>query len=387
MKIGIVLSKPPTYSETFFNSKIKGLQSNGFDVVLLVQKKDSNFKLCKTKVAPAVYKKNLLLQFFTTLLVGLKFIFFSRRILKFIQLEKQENKNWSQVFKNLYTNAHILTTKLDWVHFGFVTMAIQSEHVAKAINAKMAISMRGFDVDVFPLKHKEEYVSIWKHVDKVHSISNYLLEKAYVLGLSKNIAYQIITPALDTSKFINPSALQLKPIEFVTISRLHWMKGLHYTLEALAILKSKGVNFKYTIIGSGKAFESLSFAIHELDLKQEVVLVGDKPQKDIINYLSKANMYLQYSNSEGFCNATLEAQAMGLLCIVSNGGGLIENVLDKQTGWVVPKRNPEALANKIIEVIHLPEVEKNKISKQAIARVHEKFNLQLQEKQFVAFYE
>ena len=40
MKIGIVLSSTPAYSETFFNSKIKGLQKNGFEVVLFVNSKD-----------------------------------------------------------------------------------------------------------------------------------------------------------------------------------------------------------------------------------------------------------------------------------------------------------------------------------------------------------
>jgi colanic acid/amylovoran biosynthesis glycosyltransferase len=35
-KIGIVLSSTPGYSETFFKSKIKGLQESGYDVTLFV---------------------------------------------------------------------------------------------------------------------------------------------------------------------------------------------------------------------------------------------------------------------------------------------------------------------------------------------------------------
>ncbi|MBK7870836.1 MAG: glycosyltransferase family 4 protein [Saprospiraceae bacterium] len=56
-------------------------------------------------------------------------------------------------------------------------------------------------------------------------------------------------------------------------------------------------------------------------------------------YYEKADIYLQYSIQEGFCNAVLEAQAMGLLCIVSDAEGLPENILHGQTGWVVPKGN------------------------------------------------
>ena len=49
MKIGLVLSSTPAYSETFFNSKIKGLQKNGFEVVLFVNSKDTHFDLCTVK--------------------------------------------------------------------------------------------------------------------------------------------------------------------------------------------------------------------------------------------------------------------------------------------------------------------------------------------------
>ena len=387
MKIGIVLSKPPTYSETFFNSKIKGLQNNGFEVVLFVQKNDSSFTLSKTKSAPKVYSKNIIFQLFYFVLTAFKLLCFPKRVSTFVKLERQANRSWKQVFKNLYNNAHILTTKLDWVHFGFATMALQSENVAKAIRAKMAVSLRGFDIDVFPLSNKNAYGLLWQHVDKVHSISNYLLNKAHQLGLPKDVASQIITPALDISEFRSKKLKKSEPIEIVTVARLHWIKGLDYTLEALAEIKKKGVDFKYTIVGSGREYEALVFAIHELGLTDNVVLTGHVPHNEILNYLSKARIYLQYSQSEGFCNATLEAQALGLLCIVSDGGALTENVIHEESGWVVTKRNSAALANKIMEVIHLSETEKQKVSQQAQSRIQEFFSLKQQEQQFVAFYE
>jgi colanic acid/amylovoran biosynthesis glycosyltransferase len=387
LKIGIVLSKPPTYSETFFNSKIEGLQNNGFEVVLFVQKKDSSFTLCKTKSAPKVYTKNIIFQLFNFVLTVVKLLCFPMQVYKFIKLERLVNRSWKQIFKNLYNNSHILTTRLDWVHFGFVTMALQSEHVAKAIQAKMAVSLRGFDIDVFPLSNKNAYRLLWQQVDRVHSISNYLLIKAYHLGLTKDILSRVITPGLSILKFSSENLKYSEPIEIVTIARLHWIKGLSYTLEALAVIKKTGIDFKYTIIGSGSQYEELAFAIHELGLTENVLLTGQIPHNEISNRLSNGSIYLQYSQSEGFCNATLEAQALGLLCIVSDGGALKENVIHEESGWIVPKRNPVALAKKIIEVIHLSEVEKQKVSQQAQSRVKEYFSLKDQEQQFIAFYE
>ena len=64
MKVGLVLAATPSYSETFFNSKIRGLLKSGIEVVLYVQHKTGNFDLCPVYKAPKVYK-NTLLQFFS----------------------------------------------------------------------------------------------------------------------------------------------------------------------------------------------------------------------------------------------------------------------------------------------------------------------------------
>ena len=102
--------------------------------------------------------------------------------------------------------------------------------------------------------------------------------------------------------------------------------------------------------------------------------------------LSKTDIYLQYSHSEGFCNAVLEAQAMGCLCIVSDGGALPENVIDGKTGWVVHRCNAKALADQIETVINLPYETKAMISKNARLRVLNNFGLDQQYKKFIEFY-
>ena len=69
-KIGLVLSQPPGYSETFFNSKIKGLQENGHEVILFTGPCQVTYKLCKHKKSPSV-NRFLVLQVFNMCLVGL----------------------------------------------------------------------------------------------------------------------------------------------------------------------------------------------------------------------------------------------------------------------------------------------------------------------------
>jgi colanic acid/amylovoran biosynthesis glycosyltransferase len=280
-----------------------------------------------------------------------------------------------------------LTARLGWLHFGFATLALESEHVAKVIGAKMSVSLRGYDIDVYPLKHKGSYRLLWKNVDKVHSISRYLLDKAYALDLPRNTPFEIIPPAIDLNKFEFETFNFHQPIEIVTVARLEWIKGLIYTVEAMALLIEQGLKIHYTIIGTGRSKDELLFCIHQLGISKWITLLDQVPHQEIRKHLMNTSVYVQYSISEGFCNSVLEAQAMGLLCVVSDGGALGENVINRETGWIVPKRNPKALAACIEEVIKLPYDQKLKISKNARQRVKKQYNLDMQREKFLRFYE
>ncbi len=123
------------------------------------------------------------------------------------------------------------------------------------------------------------------------------------------------------------------------------------------------------------------------DIREHVRFAGKVAHDQIKSYYEQADLYLQYSISEGFCNAVLEAQAMGLLCIVSDADGLPENVLHGETGWVVPKRKPELLAQCIREALHTSTERLLEIRQAAQRRVREEFNLEKQRREFWAFYQ
>ncbi|WP_417620141.1 glycosyltransferase family 4 protein [Oceanihabitans sediminis] len=387
MRIGIVLSNTPGYSETFFRSKIKGLQENGVEVFLFCQSKNDDFTLCPVVVSPKVSKKPLLQLWFFIKEFVLLFPYLST-VMRFVKLERAEETLWVQIIKKVYLNAHLLKAKVDWLHFGFATMALGSETVAKAIGAKMAVSFRGFDMVVYPVKYPGCYTKLWKYVDKVHTISDYLLGLAKKNGLPDSIPTSKITPAVEMEIFAHKTSnfKVSNDLVFITTARLHWIKGLVSTLEALAILKEKGFVFTYKILGEGKAYERIAFAAYQLGLKDEVQFLGKLSHEEVKKTLEDADIYLQYSKQEGFCNAVLEAQAMGKPCIVSNAGGLTENVLHEQTGWVVAKNSPKALANQIEKVLYMTDEEKEHISTNASERVRKEFDIEKQLLAFLDFY-
>lgn len=388
MRIGIVLSKTPEYSETFFKNKIKGLRENGFQVVLLVQRSDGSFSDCEVKSAFGFNKRSPWVLFYIVK-VMFKCLLNFNRVVRFIRLQQQDGISLQNAIKNLISSSHIIGENVDWLHFGFATLALGREQLAKSMGAKMAVSLRGFDIAIYPIKNPRCYDVLWKYVDKLHVISEDLLALANKSGLPNKTPIAKITPAIDINKFRTngpKSTLENPVLKIVTVARLHWKKGLIHTLEALAILKERGYNFKYTLIGNGPQFAEITYAVYQFNLEKEVDIAGRKTQDEIIGYLKEANMYIQYSISEGFCNALIEAQAMGLLCVASNAEGLTENVLNEKTGWIVEKNNPKMLADKIQEICRVSEVERNRISHNAKEHVNKNFNLEQQQQAFNKFY-
>ena len=386
MKIGLVLPNVPAYSETFFNNKIKGLQNHGYTILLFVNSNSDNTNIKNIKVAPNLSRNKIftILVSFKSFLQCVFFHFLPTK--KLFLLNKKDNFSFIANIKNIISNSHILSQKVDWLHFGFGTMALQRENVAQAIGAKMAVSFRGFDIAIYPIKNVNCYNTVWKKVNKIHVISDDIKDLVIKNGYIENNKIVKITPAIDIKLFKSENKFERQIFQIITISRLHWKKGLEYTLQALSILKQKNINFHYTIIGNGNEKERLQFAVYQLGLIHNVTFAGRLSSEEIKTELEKANLYIQYSIQEGFCNAVLEAQAMGKICIVSDAEGLTENVINNQTGFVVEKRKPLHLANKIMEVLNMPEFDKNKISSQAISRVKNQFNIENQIEQFITFY-
>ncbi len=382
MKIGIVLSRPPGNSETFFRNKILALQNKGFEVELFVEKPDRAFRMCRQYSLPQKgWMRRGLYILFTFLLSPV-------RSVRFLKMEYGERKNLRITIRNYFINTHLLTSSgLNWVHFGFATMSVGRENIAKALHAKMAISLRGFDISRYPLRHPGIYLLSWKKTDKIHTISNALLQKAFLAGLPRHTSYSRITPAIDTTLFKNVLFTGIQtPVRILTVARLHWSKGLEYTIQALAELHRDGIEFTYTIAGDGKEHERLILAAHQLGIRDKIIFAGNQEHQRLPDFYKNCDIYIQYSVQEGFCNAVLEAQAMGLLCIVSDAEGLPENVIHEETGWVVPRRSPHLLADQIRNVLNKDEAYLARIRDNAQKRVVASFNLDKQAMEFVNFY-
>lgn len=122
------------------------------------------------------------------------------------------------------------------------------------------------------------------------------------------------------------------------IGRLHPDKGIDTLLDAVRLLKGQGMAVNLVLVGSDEGAE--------LDvrggLEDHTTLVGsvDDPRP----YYAAMDVLVLPSLREGFPNVVLEAAAMSVPAIVSDGTGVVDSVVDGVTGFVVPKSDPVALA-------------------------------------------
>lgn len=383
----MVLPALPGYSETFLINKINGLIKKGYEVYLLVNRvrlTESNFPP-QVKISSMVRVNNVF-----QICCSMVAILFLKplRCANFIVLEWKCGRQILHIIKNLIISMHILKHPLDFVHFEFATMGINRENIAKAMDAVSLVSFRGFDIGLYPYKNPGCYDLLWRRVHHIHTISDDLYHKALKLGLSKDTAVTKIQPAIDTNYFHSSAKMKIHaPLRILSIGRLEWKKGFEYLVPALRLLKEKGIDFKCKIIGSGSYREAIQFFIHQSGLNKEIQLVGQLSPKEIKDALEWTDIYIQPSIQEGFCNSTLEAQAMGCLCVVSDAEGLPENVIHDETGWVVKRRSSKNIFNTILKILELsPELREN-IGQKAILRIQNNFNLSKQENEFYQLYE
>lgn len=156
-----------------------------------------------------------------------------------------------------------------------------------------------------------------------------------------------------------------KPVQIVTIARLVEKKGIEYGIRAVAKLInqeriSQGIT--YNIVGDGDLKSHLAQLIQELGMSQHIKLVGWKSQQEIIESLNNAQILLAPSitakdgDQEGIPVVLMEAMAMGLPVLSTQHSGIPELITDGISGFLVPEKDVEALAEKLNYLINNPEL-------------------------------
>lgn len=298
-----------------------------------------------------------------------------------------------KVFKQFYIDEPLISLAPDIIHFEFGAQAVGKMYLKDLLGARILVSFRGYDLNFSGLNTAGYYDEVFSKSDAIHLLGKDLWNRALVRGCPPDKPHVLIPPAVDLELFsisseanrprVENGDLQLK---ILSVGRLEWQKGYEYSMQAMRLLKEQKIPFKFRIVGHGNMIDMLGFLRHQLGLENEVELMGVMSQKEVKEQLAWADVFLHSAVSEGFCNAVLEAQSMKLPVVTADAGGLVENVENNVTGFVVPRRNGRALAEKLA-VLASDKSLRMKMGEAGRTRVHEKFRLQDQITAFQSLYD
>jgi glycosyltransferase involved in cell wall biosynthesis len=128
-------------------------------------------------------------------------------------------------------------------------------------------------------------------------------------------------------------------------------KAIDVMLGAMAILGRTHPNVRLLLVGPGES-RDLRAAAARLGVADVVCFMG--PRRDVANILAGANVGVLSSDFEGSPLAVLEYMAAGLPVVATDVGGLPQMVQHGITGFLVPPRDPDALAESVGRLLDDP---------------------------------
>jgi phosphatidylinositol alpha-1,6-mannosyltransferase len=201
------------------------------------------------------------------------------------------------------------------------------------------------------------------------TISGYT-ERRIASALSPSARRRLLRlpPPVDTERF--------KPAHVVTrrstsrcifVARLIPRKDLTTLLRAWrTVIDHSGpgsARRELVVVGDGPLRPRLERTVRQLRLSEWVRLIGAVPHSEVIGHLQQADVFalpvhtrLAGLNPEGLGLAALEAAACGLPVIVGDSGGAPETVRDGITGFVIPPRDHQQLAERLSWLLDNPRL-------------------------------
>ena len=168
----------------------------------------------------------------------------------------------------------------------------------------------------------------------------------------------------------------------ITVGRFTRAKGYEDMIEAFRLLRQRASEPKLVMVGSGTTVETIKNQIEDLDLKQSVILTGER--EDVPRLLAMGDVYASSSHREGLPLAVLEAMMAGLP-VVATSVGDIPNVVTAETGVVVPPHHPELLAAALEELLQNPK-KRHAMGQAAYRRAMSEYSVDAWMKKHLALY-
>jgi len=170
-----------------------------------------------------------------------------------------------------------------------------------------------------------------------------------------------------------------RPSHIVAVGRLVHKKGFHVLIDAMGLLKARGIEARLTIVGDGVERERLAQQVRSLGLVSRVRFAGGLTQPEVRRILHRATVMALAcvvapdGNQDALPTALLEAGACAIPAVATGVAGIPEILRHGRTGLVVPPGDAPALARALERLITRP-AERDRLGRAARLWIEKRFD-------------
>jgi len=262
------------------------------------------------------------------------------------------------------------------VHHGYFSSWIAMV-AARLLGIDFSMTLHGSDVLLHPtyLDIKLKQCSFCATISEFNR--SYILERYPEIQPAKIIVRRMgVDPANHPIK-VPPRG----PLTMLSVGRLHPVKDHGFLIRACRMLKNRSVPFVCLIAGDGPERVSIEGLIRDLDLRDEIRLLGHLSQCQLDIRYATADLVVLTSRSEGIPLVLMEAMVRGIPVIAPTITGIPELVLDGKNGFLYRPGSLEDFVARV-ELVHRSESALGPLGRAARQHVLQYFN---REKNLAAF--
>jgi colanic acid/amylovoran biosynthesis glycosyltransferase len=170
------------------------------------------------------------------------------------------------------------------------------------------------------------------------------------------------------------------PCRILGLGRFVPKKGFDILIRSCKLLDGSGLEFELVLGGSGACEGKLKRLVRELELEDRVRFPGFVTHDKVPEFMSSGDVFVMPSvidatgDRDGLPTVILEALLHELPVVATDVCGIGEVIRDGETGFLVPQKDPFALAHAIAKVINNPD-NSARTARQGRSLVQEEFDL------------
>jgi len=364
MKIAYLISEYPKISHAYIRREIRALEKLGFDIQrfsirpsrhTLVDEADIRELAITTCILQAGFLSLVLHLIRSMILMPIGFLRASRYAAQLaVRAGPKAPHHIAYLVEACYLSRMLRLRGIDHIHVHFgsnsAAVALLCHHLS---NISYSVTVHGpYDFDyaaTLSLDLKAKYatfvgvVSYYGQAQMMRWCHMEDWEKLHLIRCGVDEAF-------------SDSDLQPLPTQpvLLNIGRLHMNKGQLILLSATNLLRQRGIYAKMNIVGDGPLHAQLEKRIIELDLSEQVSLVGSLSEEEVREALVNATALISASLAENLPVVIVEAFAMGRPVVATHIAGIPELVKDANNGILVQPGSAAKLADGIEEMLSLP---------------------------------